>query len=283
MTTEAAAGSSVEKGEFVNVRGFQTHIHTAGTGAPIVLIHGSGPGVTAWANWRSTLPFLASKGFHVYAYDILGFGYTERKPGERYHYRDWVDQLIAVIEDVVGEPAMLLGNSLGGALSLRVASERPDLVRRMALMGSGGLEFKMSPSLEAIWGYTPSIENMHAMIAEHFAYDPALATRDLVRMRYEASMQPGFQESYAALFPAPREPWIAKLSTPEDDIRKITAPTLLFHGREDKVVPLSVSYRLLELIADAQLHVFGKCGHWTQVERAAEFNALAALFFEGGR
>ena len=268
-----------QDGGFIDVRGTRTHYHEAGHGRPLVMLHGSGPGVTAWANWRLTLPYLAERGFHCYAYDIAGFGYTERDPNVHYGITEWVEHLAAFLEDVVGGPAMLLGNSMGGALALRLAVERPDLVTRLGLMGAAGVRFELTPSLDAVWGYTPSVEHMRTLIAEHFAYDPALATDDLVKLRYEASIQPGFQEAYAALFPAPRQRWVDAIATPDDRLRTIAVPTLLFHGREDRVIPLAVSYRLLELIDRAQLHVFGRCGHWTQVEHAAAFNALCALFF----
>lgn len=274
-----AAGPQLQAGTFVDVRGTRTHVHDAGSGPPIVMIHGSGPGVTAWANWRFALPDLAERGFHCYAYDIPGFGYTERRPGVAYGIEQWVEHLIAFVEEVVGGPAMLLGNSMGGALALRLATKRPDLLTRMVLMGSCGIPFPITTGLDAVWGYTPSLANMRKLIAEDFVFDPALATDELVKMRFEASTQPGFQESYASLFPAPRQRWVDAIATPEDQIRRIAVPTLLFHGREDRVIPLATSYRLLELIPDAQLHVFGRCGHWTQVERAAEFNANCALFF----
>ena len=266
-------------GTFVDVRGTRTHVHEAGHGPPLVMIHGSGPGVSAWANWRTTLPYLAARGVRTFAYDIPGFGYTERVPGVRYGIERWVEHLAAFLDDVVGGPAMLLGNSMGGAIALRLATERPGLVTRIGLMGACGVSFPITPSLDAVWGYTPSLAGMRTLIAEHFAYDPALATDDLVRLRHEASIQPGFQEAYAALFPAPRQRWVDAIATADDKLRRIAVPTLLVHGREDRVIPPACSYRLLELIPDAQLHVFGRCGHWTQVERAAEFNALCALFF----
>jgi 2-hydroxymuconate-semialdehyde hydrolase len=276
-----AADPQLAAGGFVDVRGTRTHLHEAGTGPPIVFIHGSGPGVSAWANWRLTLPYLAARGFHCYAYDIAGFGYTEREPGVHYGIDQWVAHLTAFIEDVVGGPAMLLGNSLGGGIALRLATEHPTLVTRMALMGSIGVPHPITPALDAVWGYTPSLAGMRALIVDRFVNDPALATDDLVRMRHEASIQPGFQESYASLFPAPRQRWVDALVVREDRVARLATPTMLFHGREDRVIPLACSYRLLELIPNAQLHVFGQCGHWTQVERAAEFNALCALFFGG--
>lgn len=275
-----AIDDALRNGYFVDVRGVRTHAHVTGDGPPVVLIHGSGPGVSAWANWQRTLPSLAEHGFRAHAYDVLGFGYTDREAGVQYGMSRWVEHLRAFIEDVVKEPVLLIGNSLGGAMCLRVATERPDLIRRMVLMGPGGLEFEVTPALDFVWGYTPSLDNMRTLVAEHFAYDRSLATPELVQMRYEASMLPGNQEAYAAMFPPPRQRWVATIATPEEKLRQIQTPALIFHGREDRIVPLSVAYRLLDLLPNAQLHVFGKCGHWTMVECAPMFNAITAAFFE---
>jgi pimeloyl-ACP methyl ester carboxylesterase len=237
--------------------------------------------VTAWANWRLTLPHLAESGFHVFAFDLVGFGYTAHQAGVHYGMKQWLDHLIAFIEDVVpGKKANVVGNSLGGALTIALAARRPDLLERMVLMGSAGLSFPLTKGLDLVWGYEPSEGAMRSLIVDYFAYDGSFVTDDLVKARYQASIQPGFQEQYASLFPAPRQRWIESIATPEDEIKAIRIPALLFHGREDKVIPLEVSYRLLSLISDAQLHVFGRCGHWTQVERAADFNALVAHFFK---
>jgi 2-hydroxymuconate-semialdehyde hydrolase len=81
------------------------------------------------------------------------------------------------------------------------------------------------------------------------------------------------------MFPAPRQRWIDALATPDTALRELAHRVLLIHGREDRVIPLSSSLRLLELIPRAELHVFGQCGHWTQIEHAARFNQLVANFF----
>jgi pimeloyl-ACP methyl ester carboxylesterase len=265
------------EGRFVDVRGTRTHLHEAGSGPAVVLIHGSGPGVTAWANWRFTVPALVEAGLHVFAYDVVGFGRTEEQPGIHYGIAQWVDQLIAIVEDEVGEKrTALVGNSMGGAIALGVAAKRPDLIERMVLMGSTGVHFELTQGLDLVWGYEPSMAAMRTLLTEYFAYDASFITEDLVRARYEASLAPGSQERYAALFPAPRQRWIESLAMPEGAVRKIETPTLLVHGRDDKVVPLETSLRLLSLLPRADLHVFARCGHWTQIERAAEFNALIA-------
>jgi pimeloyl-ACP methyl ester carboxylesterase len=271
---------ALQDGAFIEVRGIKTHYHEAGSGKPVLLIHGSGPGVTAWANWRLALPYLAERGFHVFAFDLVGFGYTQAQQGVHYGMKQWVEHVIAFVEDVIpGKKASLVGNSLGGALTLGVAVRRPELIERMVLMGSGGISFPLTEGLDKVWGYEPSEDAMRQLIRDYFVYDGSIATGDLVKARHQASIQPGFQEAYSSLFPAPRQRWIESIATPEEEIKKIGTPTLLFHGREDKVIPLDASYRLLQLIPNADLHVFGHCGHWTQVERAADFNALVAQFF----
>ncbi len=102
--------------------------------------------------------------------------------------------------------------------------------------------------------------------------------RSARRTTSAASIQPGFQESFAAMFPAPRQAGIEGLSSPEEDIKRIEHRTLIVHGREDQVIPLDSSYRLFQLIGDAQLHVFGHCGHWTQIEQADRFSRLVNDF-----
>ncbi|MEO5670192.1 MAG: alpha/beta fold hydrolase, partial [Ramlibacter sp.] len=173
--------------------------------------------------------------------------------------------------------ADFVGNSFGGAISLALAIRHPNRVRRLVLMGSAGLKFELTPALDAVWGYTPSVENMRA-IMETFAHDPSLLSDGLARMRYEASMRPGVQEAYAAMFPAPRQRWVEALSSSEDRIAALPHETLVIHGREDRVLPLATSLRLAELIPRSQLHVFGRCGHWTQIEHASRFVQLVGNF-----
>lgn len=269
--------ASLEEGATIRVAGLDTHFHEGGTGETVVFIHGSGPGVTAWANWRVVLPAVAER-FHVLAPDLVGFGYSARPPGATYGKELWVEHLLAFLDARGVKRASIVGNSMGGALALAVAVRRPELVHKLVLMGSVGLSFPITPGLDAVWGYEPSIEVMRSLIADCFAYDRSIATDDLVRLRYEASVQPGFQESYGSMFPAPRQRGVEDLATPEEQIAALAMPALLMHGREDRVIPMDVSLRLFNLIPNAELHLFGHCGHWTQIERRAEFTALVMDF-----
>jgi pimeloyl-ACP methyl ester carboxylesterase len=146
-------------------------------------------------------------------------------------------------------------------------------VDRLVLMGSVGVPFEITPGLDAVWGYQPSVQNMRALL-DIFAYSRELVTDELAQVRYQASIQPGFQESFSAMFPAPRQRWVDAMVTPDDEIAALPHPTLVVHGREDRVIPLANSLRLLELVPDVRLHVFGRCGHWTQIEHSDAFVRL---------
>jgi pimeloyl-ACP methyl ester carboxylesterase len=80
------------------------------------------------------------------------------------------------------------------------------------------------------------------------------------------------------MFPAPRQRWVDSMVTPAEEIAALPHRTLVVHGREDRIIPLDNAFALLELVTDAQLHVFGRCGHWTQIEHSEEFNRLVLDF-----
>lgn len=272
----SSSPSSPEIGRFLPAAGRQTNVHDLGSGEPVLLIHGSGPGVTAWANWRLVMPALA-EARRVIAPDMLGFGYTERLPGDVYSMDRQVAHAIAVLDALDIERTDLVGNSFGGAIALALAIRHPERVRRLVLMGSVGVPFEITPALDAVWGYQPSFEAMRGLL-DLFAHDRNLVNDELAQLRYEASIRPGFQESFGAMFPAPRQRWVDAMVSREADIRALPNQTLVIHGREDKVIPLQTSLTLASWIPRAQLHVFGQCGHWTQIEHANRFARLVADF-----
>ncbi|BDI03439.1 alpha/beta fold hydrolase [Sphaerotilus microaerophilus] len=273
--------SSPEIARRVRTGAFETNCHDIGSAQsgqpPVLLVHGSGPGVSAWANWRLVMPELA-KSRRVLAPDMVGFGFTDRPAGQAYSMDVWVQQALDLL-DALGVPQVdLVGNSFGGALSLALAIRAPQRVRRLVLMGSVGVPFAITPGLDAVWGYEPSLAAMKGLL-DLFAYSRALVTDELAELRYQASIRPGFQESFAAMFPAPRQRWVDAMASAEADIRALPHETLVIHGREDRVIPLQNSLTLADWIPNSQLHVFGHCGHWTQIEHAGRFARLVGDFF----
>lgn len=258
---------------------FRTNYHDQGEGAPILILHGSGPGVSAWVNWRGVYERLTST-HRIIALDFAGFGFTEVPDGTTYDLDTWLDQLVAFMDAIGLEEASVVGNSFGGSMALALAIRYPERVDKLILMGAAGVDFPITDGLDAVWGYEPSMETMGPLMRETFAYDSTFITDDLVRSRYEASPRPGAQEAFSAMFPALRQRWVEAMAHAEDDIAAIAHPTLLVHGRDDQVIPLSNSQRLNALIEDSSLHVFGRCGHWTQIEKADPFCRLVADFVD---
>ncbi len=266
-----------EIGWSVVANGIRTNYLEAGQGPAILFIHGSGPGVTAFANWRLVIPKLAPR-FRVIAPDVVGFGYTDRPADAHYDLAYWRDHIVGLIEALGLEQVHLVGNSFGGAVSLAVAAHRPELVDRLVLMGSVGVDFPLTPGLDAVWGYQPSLEAMSDLM-NLFAYDRSRITADIVESRYRASIRPGYQESFAQMFPAPRQAALEAMATPDARIQGLPHKTLIIHGRDDRVIPLATSLKLSSLIDDSELHVFGRCGHWVQIEQNEPFCRLLENHF----
>ncbi|MBB6406341.1 alpha/beta fold hydrolase [Arthrobacter sp. AZCC_0090] len=281
MTTAASTSASPvadpEIGLALRHGRFTTNYHDLGSGPVVLLLHGSGPGVSAWANWRLVMPRLAEN-HRVIAPDIVGFGYTEIDDDVVPTLPVWLEHITSFLSTLNVDRVLLVGNSFGGAISLWLASENPELVERIVLMGSVGSDFKITEGLEAVWGYEPSVEGM-ANLLDVFTHDTAKLPSTLAAARFEASNKPGAAKRWNSLFPAPRQRWIEALALGADRLGRLKQPTLLVHGREDQVIPLESSYQLLEHIDDAQLHVYPHCGHWVQIERASDFTELVADFF----
>jgi len=272
------ATAKPEIGATAIANGIETNYLEDGSGDDtVLLIHGSGPGVTSYANWRLVIPSLATK-FRVIAPDMVGFGYSERPENVDYSVQTWADQVIGLMDTLGIEKTSLVGNSFGGAIALRIATQHPERIDKLVLMGSMGVPFPITEGLERVWGYEASFENMRKVL-DVFAYSRELVNDELAQVRYEGSIQPGFQESFSSMFPAPRQRWVEAMCTPDEDIRRLPHRTLIVHGREDQVIPVQTSLRLMELIDNADLSVYSHCGHWSMIERTADFNRLVRDFF----
>ncbi|MDT5305759.1 MAG: 2-hydroxymuconate-semialdehyde hydrolase [Mycobacterium sp.] len=271
--TSTVAGIAFEP-KTIDAGGIETSYLEAGSGETVLMLHGSGPGVSALANWQHNIPTLAQR-FHVLAPDIVGFGTTERPEDIVYSLRTWTDHVWAFMDARGMEKARVIGNSLGGRIALQMATDQPDRIAKMVLMGTPGVGMTPTEGLAALRAYEPSHDAMRELLRNYFAVDPAMITDELVQIRYEASIADGAYEAYRAMFFDPRHAG-SELGITEDEVRAIATPTLLIHGREDKVVALQVSVAMLGLLPNADLHVFSACGHWTQIERADEFSAVVS-------
>ena len=252
----------------------------------ILFLHGSGPGVTAWSNWQFALPALDGQ-FHCLAPDLAGFGATDHPSpspaGMHSWMRLWVEQCKTLLDELKVEKAHIVGNSMGGAIALHLLMDSPDRFSRIVHMGPIGTPHRITPALDRLWGFydDPSVQTFRNII-RWFVYDDGfLADRldSIAQTRFEAAMNSDVQRSFKAMFPAPRQTAIDDLVVSELALRRMDHPTLLVHGRDDHIVPLETSLHLLKHLPNVQLHVYGQCSHWIQVEYAKSFNQLLAQFF----
>ncbi|GAC49358.1 alpha/beta fold hydrolase [Gordonia aichiensis] len=266
----------IAEGLYIDVQGTRTHYHDVGEGTPVLLLHGSGPGVSAWANWQHAIPSLAENA-RVLALDIVGFGHTERPKDVRYSLQTWTDHVWNFLNALGIEKVSIVGNSLGGRIACQMAEDDGRRIDRIVLMGAPGVGMTLTEGLKALRAYEPSPENMRDLLVNYFAVDTSIITDDLVTIRYEASAAPGAHEAYHLMFFSPDHAG-GELAITEQQVRSITTPTLLIHGREDRVVPVEVAWNMVHLLPNGDLHVFAHCGHWTQIERSGEFNSLVKNF-----
>ncbi|MBM7458357.1 4,5:9,10-diseco-3-hydroxy-5,9,17-trioxoandrosta-1(10),2-diene-4-oate hydrolase [Rhodococcus coprophilus] len=275
---------------FAQVRDdLRLHYHEAGVGhdTTIVLLHGGGPGASSWSNFAKNIPVLARQ-FHVLAVDQPGYGRSD-KPTEHPQYFVHSASALADLLDTLGVTGRvhLLGNSLGGGAAVRFALDYPDRAGRLVLMGPGGLSvnlFAPDPT-EGVknlgkFSYEPTRENLEAFL-RIMVFDQSLITPELVEERFAAASTP---ESLAAARAMGKS-----FSSGEfekgmlwRDAYKLRQRVLLIWGREDRVNPLDGALVALKMIPRAQLHVFGGCGHWAQLEKFDEFNRLTADFLTDG-
>ncbi|MFE3229695.1 alpha/beta fold hydrolase [Nocardia sp. NPDC059228] len=266
---QSVADREITRTRVVEAGGIPTKVLTAGSGRPVVLLHGSGPGVSAEANWSGLISELA-RDFLVIAPDIAGFGGSIGPAGTVYGIKLWVRQVMELLDALEVPSATLLGNSFGGGLALAATLEHPERVDGLVLLGTPVGTFEMTEGLRSGWHYEPHEAEMRRIL-EIFAYDPALVTDDMVRRRYEASARPGAQDAYRRLIPEPGPAGTPIKGVPEESLRTITQPALVLHGREDSVIPVELAWRAAHHIPNADLKIFSRCGHWVQLERRSEF------------
>lgn len=264
-------------GKTLLAAGHKTNYHEGGVGEALFLLHGSGPGVSGWTNWSKTMSAFSDK-WRVIVPDIAGFGFTEFLEGTKYDIKLWVNHLIGIMDALDIAKASFVGNSFGGAVAIGLAVFAPERVDKLILLGTPAGEFVQTAGLRGAWEYEPSLENMRQLMGL-FPYDQSLITPELVKSRYEASARPGAQEALRKLIPQPAaEGETIVKGFPVSALAKITAPTLVVHGREDRVVPPECGLLIAKSVPNADLHLFGCCGHWVQSEQPRRFASLVRDF-----
>ena len=281
-----------ETSRFADAAGMRLYYHEAGPadpdGLPVVLLHGGGPGASGWSNFGRNLPVFAGR-FRTLLVDQPGFGRSDRPPVTGNYFTFAADALAGLLKTLGIERVHLLGNSLGGGTAVRFALNYPDRAGRLVLMAPGGLSLNVfSPDpTEGIKRLSrfaaapgPSRDKMAAFLSI-MVHDQRLITDELIDERFAAASDPAALAAMAALGASFFDPATAEDGLLWREAHRLRQRVLLIWGREDRINPLDGALVALKVIRRAQLHVFGGCGHWAQLEKFDEFNRLAISFLEG--
>jgi len=266
------------------------HYHRAGAGAPVVLLHGGGPGASAWSNFGRTLPVFAER-FDTLAVDQPGYGGSETGPITTQYFTHSADALLALLDKLDIERVDLVGNSLGGGTAVRFALRHPSRAGKLLLMGPGGLSlnvFAADPTEGvkrlAAFGAPPGpTKEKLAAFLRTLVFDQSLITDELVEERFRAAREPAALKAMREMGASFTDPERFEEGLLWRDAHRLRNEVLLVWGREDRVNPLDGALVALKLIRRCRLHVFGRCGHWAHLEKFDEFNRLAFDFLEGNR
>jgi 4,5:9,10-diseco-3-hydroxy-5,9,17-trioxoandrosta-1(10),2-diene-4-oate hydrolase len=269
------SAKGVPEGNYADIGdGLRIHYHEQGQGKPVLFLHGSGPGASGWSNFRRNFPYFAERGFRAIVPDTLGYGYSSK--ADRDHDLDYVVGGVRKFLDAIGvAECAVVGNSHGGAMSIKLALDCPERVTQLVLMAPGGLEerdayLKMEGirTMMRVFLSPEGItrEGMRKVFSLQL-YDPALVTDEIIEERFQiAETQP--------------KRVLVTLNVPHlaPELSKIQCPVFGLWGVDDKFCPVSGAMRIATSCKRARVLLLSECGHWVMVEHKDLFNRLCVDF-----
>lgn len=276
MTQAVATLGEEGTGSYAQAGPYRLHYHEDGQGPAVIMLHGGGPGATAWSNFSGNIGRFAER-HRTLLVDMLGFGGSDPVVFDGEPATTVRARALRNLMDTLGiEKASFVGNSMGGTTAMAFAVDYPERTERLILIGAAGkTRTVIAPQPTeghrrlAEAGRDPNVETMQALV-NTMLFDPSLMTSGALEERVQAARK----ESHRNAAARSTAPWRDQT----DEFSRIAAKTLIVWGREDRVNPLEIGLQLLRDIPDSRLHVFRNCGHWAQIEHEAEFNRIALEF-----
>ncbi|MEQ3725521.1 alpha/beta fold hydrolase [Alcanivorax sp.] len=270
----------------INVGKWNIHYSEAGSGFPVIMLHGGGPGANGMSNYSRNVDALA-KHYRVLVPDMPGYGQSTKGIKRSDPFGDLAKGILGLMDTLNIKQAHVVGNSLGGACALRMALDHPERVRSLVLMGPGGIGTTrglptkgLNKLLNYYTGSGPSLEKLTDFIRSDLVYDGSQVPDALIRDRYEASIDPDVVAQPPLRRPNSLPAAIRMDFTRDRRLKKCQIPTLVLWGKADKVNRPSGGRRLQSTMLNCDLYEFSKTGHWVQWERAEEFNAVTNAFMQ---
>lgn len=285
MTTNDTATVLTDEStsRIVRTPDYEIQVNEAGEGHPVLLIHGTGPGATGWSNFAPNIGPLSER-FRVIAVTMPGWGESSRQTVESgFDQGEAVKQLLDALDI---ERAAIVGNSMGGGIGIVMTARWPERVSHLITMGSGvwgvnvlspaGMSEGFKALVEAYQDPTPA--NFKRLV-QVMCFDPTFATDELAEQRSRAALA----------HPEHLQDWLERsrlgmgqeaFMSAAEKLPTSSVPALVIHGRDDRTVHWEISMRAMSMIQDSRLVLLNRCGHWAQLEHAAEFNRLVAEFVD---
>jgi pimeloyl-ACP methyl ester carboxylesterase len=269
--------------QYLRVGSIRTRFWALGSeGSAVVLMHGISGSVEDWILNIGTL----ARSHRVYAMDMVGFGKCDM--GSHDLSLESMSNFVRRFMQIQGiETADIIGHSLGGRFAIRFAAEFPKMTKHLVLVASSGLGTGVPLSMrltsiphvgELLW--RPSRKTI-GLGLKGIVYDPSVITREMVDASYDCARRPGSGKNFLSVLRAGVN-WHGQIGSVVratiDDIAHISAPTLVIWGRQDHVLPPVHAQVVVEMVPNAKLVFFERCGHLPQLERSDEFNSVVLEF-----
>lgn len=259
--------------------------HEAGDGPPLLMLHGSGPGVSGWRNYRGNLATFAEH-FRCLVLEFPGFGVSD--PTDQHPMMAAPAAVLRFLSGLGLDRVSVIGNSMGGIVAANLAIAQPNLFHRIVTIGGVGrnifspgpgeginllMDFTDNPTREGL------INWLHSMV-----YDRGIVTEEMIEERWALATEPKTLESARRMYSRKAMTATASAAAASDQppywamLHKITAPTLVTWGRDDRVSPVDMALLPLRTLPNGEIHVFPNCGHWVMIEQKAAWESAVLAF-----
>jgi 2-hydroxymuconate-semialdehyde hydrolase len=270
--------STTMREEQFQFEGVPVAVYRAGSGSPLLLIHGSGPGASSLGNWRAVLPGLAES-FDVYAMDLIGFGKSGRKRAPPFFdFSMWVRQAQAMLSRIPGDKVGVIGHSISGAIALALATASPR-VAAVLTTGTMGAQFVATEATRNCWR-CPTDREALVRALKGLIHDHAVIDEAYLVAREEVIFAPGYATYFDSMFQGDPATYIEAATLSEESLSQIQCPVVLLHGRNDRAFPPSNSALIAEQLPHADLALLADCSHSVAFERTEIFLAVARQLFD---
>jgi 2-hydroxymuconate-semialdehyde hydrolase len=261
-----------------DLNGVRVHYQEGGTGLPLLMIHGSGPGASSLGNWRPVLQPLAEH-FHVFAMDLIGFGLSGRKPAPPFFdFSLWLRQCHEMIARMPGDQVGVIGHSLSGALALKLAGASPK-VQKVLTTGSMGTPFRINEYIDQAWTF-PRDRSELQRAAKALVFDHALIDDTYLGNREAVLFQGDYQAYFTRMFEGNKQRYIDDAVLTAEELSQIRCQVAMLHGRNDLAVPAEETTLVLaRAIPQADITLIARCSHSVAMEHPKKLMAAANGLF----